>query len=98
MIDDHPPYAPHSDTSYAAAQSVRHSAPAQRQQVYATLYAHGGLTAEQISIILGIEQNSTRPRLIELRREGLVVDSGRRRRTQSKRYAVVWTVAGQESA
>jgi transcription initiation factor IIE alpha subunit len=94
MIDEaHPPYVPSSDTSYAAARSVRHSAPAQREAVFATLYARGPSTAEELEIILGLAGNSIRPRLVELRRDGRVVDTGRRRRTQSQRYAVVWAVA-----
>jgi transcription initiation factor IIE alpha subunit len=88
-----PPFVAGSDTSYAAARSVRHTAPAQREQVFATLYARGPSTAEELEVVLGLAGNSIRPRLVELRRDGRVVDTGRRRRTQSRRYAVVWAVA-----
>jgi hypothetical protein len=41
-----PPFVATSDTSYAAAVAKRPTAPAQWEQVYATLYAHGALTAD----------------------------------------------------
>jgi transcription initiation factor IIE alpha subunit len=88
-----PLYVPSSDTSYAAARSVRHTVPAQRELVFGMLVARGPSTAEELEVGLGLAGNSIRPRLVELRRDGRVVDTGRRRRTQSRRYAVVWAVA-----
>ncbi len=93
-----PPFVAHSDTSYAAAVAKRPTAPAQRAQVYATLVASGPLTAEQICDALGIDGSSTRPRLVELRREGQVVDTGQRRRTRSGRWAVVWAARDEDMA
>ena len=85
-----PPCVAHSDTSYAAAVAKRPTAPAQRAQVYATLVASGPLTAEQLEDHLGLSGNSIRPRLVELRRDALVLDTGRRIKTRSGRWAVVW--------
>jgi predicted ArsR family transcriptional regulator len=90
---EHPPFVATSDTSYAAAKAKAATAPAQREQVYATLYAHGALTAEQLADHLGLSGDSIRPRLVELRREERVVDTGQRRRTRAGRFAVVWAAA-----
>ena len=88
-----PPFVATSNTSYAAAVSVRRSAPAQREAVYAALYASGPLTAEQLADHTGLSGDSIRPRLVELRREERVVDTGQRRRTRAGRFAVVWAAA-----
>ncbi len=90
-----PPFVASSDTSYAAAVAKRPTAPAQRQQVYATLVASGPLTAEQICEHLGLDGSSVRPRLIELRNQGDVLDTGQRRRTRAGRFAVVWAAQGE---
>ena len=91
--DQMPPYAPQSDTSYAAAKSVARTAPAQRERVYSALIAHGPATAEQLGDLLygeGLGGDSIRPRLLELRRQERVVDTGRRWFTHHRRRAVVW--------
>ena len=88
-----PPYQPHSDTSYAAAVAKRATAPAQRMTVYGMLIAAGPLTAEQLADHTGLSGDSIRPRLVELRNQGDVIDTGQRRRTRAGRFAVVWAVA-----
>jgi len=87
------PFVATSDTSYAAAKVVVRTAPAQRERVYGALIAHGPATAEQLGDMLygeGCGGDSIRPRLIELRRQERVVDTGRRRLTRFRRRAVVW--------
>ncbi len=88
-----PPFVASSDTSYAAAVAHRKSAPAQREHVYATLKAAGPLTAEQLADYTGLSGDSIRPRLVELRNQGDVLDTGQRRRTRAGRFAVVWAAA-----
>ncbi len=90
-----PPFVAHSDTSYAAAVAKRATAPAQRAHVYAQLAAAGPLTAEQLADHLGLSGDSIRPRLVELRRDGDVIDTGRRSKTRAGRWAVVWAAAGE---
>lgn len=92
------PFQRHSDTSYAAAKAIAPHAGAQRARVYATLVAYGPSTQEQLSDALGLGGDSVRPRTIELRRRGLVVDSGLRRRTRSGRWAVVWMAKDEDTA
>ena len=57
-----------------------------------------GATDDAISVALGVNGNSTRPGRVELCRQGLVVDSGRRRRTSTGSPATVWVLAEHASA
>lgn len=87
-------------TSRAAARRAEFGAEAQRELVFACLLERGrnGATAEELGQLLELPGDSIRPRLWELR--GLnrkrpelpvrVQDSGRTRRTQARRRAVVW--------
>jgi hypothetical protein len=61
-------------------------------QVFATIYTAGsaGLIDEEVAAALGMKESTTRARRVELRDAGLVIDSGRRRRTSSGRAAAVW--------
>ncbi len=49
-----------------------------------------GLTDQELQELLCMTGDSERPRRVELVEEGLVVDSGSRRRTPGGRLAVVW--------
>jgi predicted transcriptional regulator len=49
-----------------------------------------GLTAHEIAQALDVDRASIQLRLSELRRKGLVVDSGQRRRNESGKRAIVW--------
>ena len=61
-------------------------------RVFAAIYTAGadGRTDEEVAVILGMKESTTRARRVELRDAGLVIDSGRRRRTSSGRAAAVW--------
>ena len=50
----------------------------------------GGLTAHETSAATGFERVAVQPRISELRRKGLVVASGKRRRNPSGKTAIVW--------
>jgi len=49
-----------------------------------------GVTAEDLETLCELPGNTVRPRLVELREDGLVTDSGRTRRTASGRSATIW--------
>ena len=51
-----------------------------------------GLTDDELAMVLGHPLNSVNKRRGELRDQGLVVDSGRRRKTASGSLAIVWVV------
>lgn len=94
LTDTAPPYQPHSETSYQASVAAVRNASTDRSLVLETLrgFAGIGLTDEAIQFATKLPGNTERPRRIELCRKGLVVDSGKTRKTTSGRMATVWEV------
>ena len=94
-----PPHQSHSDTSRASAIA---EAPTFGLKVRSVLigFAHSmsGLTDEEGQESLQIEGNSYRPCRVTLMDQGLVYDTGFRRKTRAGRPAVVWdmTAKGRE--
>lgn len=86
-----PPVARERPTSVTAGQRIRIPAKTFRGQVLEALRA-GPKTDEEICRATGLRGSSVRPRRGELVHEGLVVDSGEVRPTQSGRDAIVWRV------
>lgn len=86
------PYQHHSATSKSAAEAIEPRAGTQRSFVLDHLrdMEDCGATDEEIQNILPMSANSQRPRRQELVKAGLVVDSGRTRKTASFFDAVVW--------
>ena len=95
-----PPHQSHSDTSRASAIA---EAPTFGIKVRSVLigFAHSmsGLTDEEGQESLQIEGNSYRPCRVTLMDQGLVYDTGLRRKTRANRPAVVWdlTAKGRET-
>lgn len=81
-------------TSTLAAISIEPSAPTLRARVLELLQKFGrvGMTDEQMQIALQMNPSTERPRRLELVAAGLVMDSGRTRKTVSGRKATVWVV------
>ena len=52
-----------------------------------------GLTADELSARLEMDRWSIQPRTSELRRKGLIRDSGQRRRNATRKLAIVWIAA-----
>lgn len=90
------PFQSHSETSRAAAETIEPRLNALHQLVLNTLRQWGPLTDEAIAGILGISQNTARPRRIELCESAHVVDSGDRRKTNSGGLATLWRVTTPE--
>lgn len=88
------PHCTGSDTSRAAAESMRGHAADVRWRVLAHIRAQGeaGSTCEESEIALGLKHQTASARVNELHSGGFIVDSGLRRLTTSKRKAVVWIV------
>ena len=53
----------------------------------------GGLTADELAARLEKDRWSIQPRTSELRRKGLIRDSGQRRPNGSGKMAIVWIAA-----
>lgn len=52
-----------------------------------------GLTADELAVWLDMDRWSIQPRTSELRRKGLIRDSGHRRRNSTGKLAIVWIAA-----
>ena len=89
------PYAPGSATSQAAAAAIAGDAKIIRQRVlrFVKSRREHGATDFEIAETLGISSDTARPRRVELRDAGLIVDSGRTRPTRSGHPATVWIVS-----
>jgi hypothetical protein len=81
-----------TDTSRAAADLVRPRSGTQRMRVLEALIRSDGLTDLEIAIEVGLQENSERPRRIELVEAGWVRDSGQRRATNGRAEAIVWAL------
>ena len=90
LYDGTPPHVKGSDTSRAAAESIRKTVGKGHRLVIHKLQSFGGLTDEELQHITGLGPSTERPRRIELVQMGMVVDSGVRRHTKSGRTATVW--------
>ena len=52
-----------------------------------------GLTADELAERLGCGRYTIQPRTSELRRKGVIIDSGKRRANASGKRAIVWVAA-----
>lgn len=92
------PYAPghrNVDTSIAAAIELEPKLGRLQKMALSVVREAGsnGLTSDEIAELLGTERWSFRPRISELRRQGLIRDSGQRRLNSTGRIAIVWIAA-----
>ena len=81
-----------ADTSIAAAQKGQGKRPAAAVRVWITLVSEGDRTSHQLCDRLGMLQSSMSARINDLKRVGMVVDSGERRpaREGGNTMATVW--------
>lgn len=81
-------------TSDAAARRIEGHAPKVRRKIHDFIRDRGpqGATDDEGESVLGIKPQSYTPRRGELVDLGLVVDSGKRRKTESGRAAAVWVM------
>ena len=81
-------------TSREARRNLAGAMPTLRQQVYDFLIARGreGATDEEMQQAIPMNPNTQRPRRRELEQALMILDSGRKRKTESGSNAVVWVV------
>jgi len=93
LYDGDPPHQRHSETSREAAASIRkHIGPMHKLIINWMTANPAGGSDERVAHLLGMVQNTYRPRRIELTQMGRLHDSGRTELTQSGRSAVVWSL------
>ncbi len=87
-------YQKGSETSKAAAESIRGKANALKARILAEIkQSGGGLTTFEIAYALGIEKHEAHPRVAELHTAGLIYDAGRTRTNpDSGKEGAVWNI------
>jgi hypothetical protein len=78
------------DTAREAAKSVSRRSGGQRMRVWAALNELGSATDFELADHIGILRSSAAKRRQELCEAGLVLDTGRRRQTDTGTMAIVW--------
>ena len=81
------------DTSMAAADALAPKLGRLQRMAETAIRDAGlrGLTADELAARLGMDRWSIQPRTTELRRKGLIRDSGTRRPNATGKQAIVWT-------
>jgi hypothetical protein len=80
------------DTSIAAAADIAPKLGRLQRMAEDTIRSagHYGCTADELAAHLNLDRWSIQPRTTELKRKGLVVDSGMRRPNCTGKSAIVW--------
>ncbi len=83
------------DTSVAAAQALAPKLGRLQCMALEAIRESGwlGLTADELAARLNMDRWSIQPRTSELKRMGLIRDSGLRRRNSTRKLAIVWVAA-----
>lgn len=83
-----------TDTSAAAAESMKTKAPLLRERVLESIKARHseGMTCDEAEVALGLSHQTCSARFNELVNLCAIVDSGNRRPTRSGRKAIVYVV------
>jgi hypothetical protein len=84
------------DTSIEAAEHIASHSGRLQKLALATIREAGaaGLTALELAARLQVDRFSIQPRTTELKRLGLIRDSGQRRQNPSGVNAIVWVATG----
>ena len=83
------------DTSIAAADALAQKLGRLQRMAETAIRNAGwfGLTADELAARLEMDRYSIQPRTSELRRKGLIRDSGQRRPNSTGKLAIVWITA-----
>jgi hypothetical protein len=84
-----PPFVRGSDTSYDAAASME-EASGRYERMVLNLIKRSPKTCDECEVFLNAKHQNISARIRSLFLKGVIVDSGKRRKTRSGRNAVVW--------
>lgn len=81
------------DTSIAAADAIAPALGRLQRMAFKAISDAGpqGHTAEELAAVLKLDRFTVQPRTSELRRKGMIHDSGQRRQNATGKRAIVWT-------
>lgn len=85
-------------TSIEAAEALAPKLGRLQRLAAATITGAGeyGLTADELAARLDLDRWTIQPRTTELRRKGIIRDSGRRRANRTGKRAIVWVASPAE--
>lgn len=88
------------DTSVEAAKAIQPQLGRLQRLTFDTVAAAGwhGCTANELAYITGLPREAIQPRTSELRKQGRIVDSRRRRENPNGKRVIVWTLPEYRSA
>lgn len=86
------------DTSIAAAELAALTSNRLRYIVHKTLCEHGDHTVDEVCAIAERPRYSLQPRFTELRKKGLIRDTGARRVNASGATAIVWRAVARDGS
>jgi hypothetical protein len=80
------------DTSIAAAEAIAQTLGRLQRMALEAIREAGpqGRTAEELAAVLKLDRTTVQPRTSELRRKGMIHDSGQRRQNASGKRATAW--------
>lgn len=83
------------DTSVAAANALKPRLSRLQLMAQRAICEAGaaGLTADELAVGLDMDRYSIQPRTSELKRKGVIRDSGKRRKNASGKTAIVWIIS-----
>lgn len=85
MVNTLPPFVRTSATSRAAALSMYEHAPTQKALVLEAIRAHGPISDQSLAALLGLPENSVRPRRVDLVADGVIEAAGEGRTARGRR-------------
>jgi predicted ArsR family transcriptional regulator len=80
-------------TSLFALKSIQHQLPRRQNQVYEALKLHGEMTNGELAYTLHIPINQVTPRVLELRKGGMVEYARTRPCRQTGKQCMAWRAA-----
>ena len=100
-VDDHPygglpPFQAHSQTSLEAALSVMTTAATDRKRILEFIRSRDpfpGASSDECQVEFGLTHQTGSARVSELLQMGLIIESGRKRKTRAGRNADVYVIA-----
>lgn len=95
LFDDIPVPSNGVRTSNDAAAAMKRDSSRLRRLVFRLIERHGGLTCQEVERMTGISHETISARIWELHTRGWLRDSGKTRRTEARRKAIVWAVPAQ---
>lgn len=93
VLTGQPPHVVGSDTSEAAAKSIKAQVPTMQRAVLDCISrGRDGRTCDEVEVWLSMSHQTASARIRDLVKAGAIVDSGQRRPTRSGRKAAVYVV------